>query len=76
MLGVIVLILFPILFLFRVRNGKKGAAFVISLLITALLVIGGRLMLEIGMGSRYPFMGETGMGMGFGAGVEYKVQLV
>ena len=30
-----------------------------------------RLMLEIGMGSRYPFMGETGMGMGFGAGVEY-----
>ena len=41
-LGVIVLILFPILFLFRVRNGKKGAAFVISLLITALLVIGGR----------------------------------
>ena len=30
-----------------------------------------RLMLEIGMGSRAPFMGETGMGMGFGAGVEY-----
>ena len=30
-----------------------------------------RLMLEIGMGSRMPFMGETGMGMGFGAGVEY-----
>lgn len=30
-----------------------------------------RLMLQIGMGSRYPFMGETGMGMGFGAGVEY-----
>ncbi len=30
-----------------------------------------RLMLEIGMGSRAPFMGETGMGMGFGAGAEY-----
>jgi len=30
-----------------------------------------RLILELGMGSRYPFMGETGMGMGFGAGVEY-----
>ncbi len=30
-----------------------------------------RLMLEIGMGSRMPFMGETGMGMGFGAGIEY-----
>ncbi len=30
-----------------------------------------RLMLEIGMGSRAPFMGETGMGMGFGAGIEY-----
>lgn len=30
-----------------------------------------RLMLQIGMGSRYPFMGETGMGMGFGAGAEY-----
>ena len=30
-----------------------------------------RLMLEIGMGARYPFMGETGMGMGFGAGAEY-----
>ncbi len=30
-----------------------------------------RLMLEIGMGARTPFMGETGMGMGFGAGVEY-----
>ena len=30
-----------------------------------------RLMLEIGMGSRSPFMGETGMGMGFGAGAEY-----
>lgn len=30
-----------------------------------------RLMLQIGMGSRYPFMGETSMGMGFGAGAEY-----
>ena len=30
-----------------------------------------RLILEIGMGSRSPFMGETGMGMGFGAGIEY-----
>lgn len=30
-----------------------------------------RLMLEVGLGSRMPFMGETGMGMGFGAGVEY-----
>ncbi|MCR5377986.1 MAG: hypothetical protein K6E57_03380 [Fibrobacter sp.] len=30
-----------------------------------------RLMLEIGMGARAPFMGETGMGMGFGAGAEY-----
>ena len=30
-----------------------------------------RLLLQLGMGSRYPFMGETGMGMGFGAGVEY-----
>ena len=30
-----------------------------------------RLMLQIGLGSRYPFMGETGMGMGFGAGAEY-----
>ena len=30
-----------------------------------------RLMLQIGMGSRYPFLGETGMGMGFGAGAEY-----
>ena len=30
-----------------------------------------RLMLQIGMGSRYPIMGETGIGMGFGAGVEY-----
>ena len=30
-----------------------------------------RLILQFGMGSRYPFMGETGMGMGFGGGVEY-----
>ncbi len=30
-----------------------------------------RFILQIGMGSRYPFMGETGMGMGFGAGAEY-----
>lgn len=30
-----------------------------------------RLIFQIGMGSRYPIMGETGMGMGFGAGVEY-----
>ena len=30
-----------------------------------------RLILEIGLGSRMPFMGETGMGMGFGAGAEY-----
>lgn len=30
-----------------------------------------RLVLELGMGSRMPFMGETGMGMGFGAGLEY-----
>ena len=30
-----------------------------------------RLVLQIGMGSRYPFMGETGMGMGFGIGAEY-----
>ena len=30
-----------------------------------------RFMLQIGMGSRYPIMGETGMGMGFGAGIEY-----
>jgi len=30
-----------------------------------------RLLLQLGMGSRYPFMGETGMGMGFGVGVEY-----
>ena len=30
-----------------------------------------RLILQVGMGSRYPYMGETSMGMGFGAGVEY-----
>ncbi len=30
-----------------------------------------RLIFQIGMGSRYPIMGETGMGMGFGAGMEY-----
>lgn len=30
-----------------------------------------RLVLELGMGSRMPFMGETGMGMGFGVGAEY-----
>lgn len=30
-----------------------------------------RLILQVGMGSRYPYMGETGMGMGFGAGLEY-----
>ena len=30
-----------------------------------------RLLLQLGMGSRYPFMGETGMGMGFGVGAEY-----
>lgn len=30
-----------------------------------------RLIFQVGMGSRYPFMGETGMGMGFGVGVEY-----
>ena len=30
-----------------------------------------RLVLELGMGSRMPVMGETGMGMGFGAGLEY-----
>ena len=30
-----------------------------------------RLILQVGMGSRYPFMGETGMGMGFGVGAEY-----
>ena len=30
-----------------------------------------RLIFQVGMGSRYPFMGETGMGMGFGLGAEY-----
>jgi hypothetical protein len=30
-----------------------------------------RLILQVGMGSRMPVMGETGIGMGFGAGVEY-----
>ncbi len=30
-----------------------------------------RLIFQVGMGSRYPFMGETGMGMGLGIGVEY-----
>lgn len=30
-----------------------------------------RLMLQIGMGSRYSFMGATGMGMSFGIGAEY-----
>ena len=30
-----------------------------------------RLIFQVGMGSRYPFMGETGMGMGFGIGAEY-----
>ncbi|WP_297702227.1 autotransporter outer membrane beta-barrel domain-containing protein [uncultured Fibrobacter sp.] len=30
-----------------------------------------RLIFQIGMGSRYPIMGETGMGMGLGAGLEY-----
>jgi hypothetical protein len=30
-----------------------------------------RLMFQIGMGSRYPIMGETGIGMGVGAGIEY-----
>ena len=30
-----------------------------------------RLIFQIGMGSRYPIMGETGMGMGIGAGIEY-----
>ena len=30
-----------------------------------------RLIFQIGMGSRYPIMGETGMGMGFGIGAEY-----
>ena len=30
-----------------------------------------RLIFQVGMGSRYPIMGETGMGMGLGAGIEY-----
>lgn len=30
-----------------------------------------RLIFEMGLGSRMPFMGETGMGMGFGMGIEY-----
>ena len=30
-----------------------------------------RMIFQVGMGSRYPFMGETGMGMGFGIGAEY-----
>ncbi|MCQ2106889.1 MAG: hypothetical protein MJZ26_13990 [Fibrobacter sp.] len=30
-----------------------------------------RLIFQMGMGSRYSFMGETGMGMSFGAGIEY-----
>ena len=30
-----------------------------------------RLILETGLGSRMPFQGETGMGMGFGIGAEY-----
>lgn len=30
-----------------------------------------RLILEVGMGSRYPIMGETGIGMGLGFGAEY-----
>jgi hypothetical protein len=30
-----------------------------------------RMIFQIGMGSRYPIMGETGMGMGFGIGAEY-----
>lgn len=30
-----------------------------------------RLMFQVGMGSRYSFMGETGMGMSFGIGAEY-----
>lgn len=30
-----------------------------------------RLVFEIGMGSRQPVMGETGLGMGFGFGAEY-----
>jgi hypothetical protein len=30
-----------------------------------------RLIFEMGLGSRMPFMGESGMGMGFGIGAEY-----
>lgn len=30
-----------------------------------------RLVLQVGVGSRMPVMGETGFGMGFGAGIEY-----
>lgn len=30
-----------------------------------------RLIFQMGMGSRYSFMGETGMGMSFGVGAEY-----
>lgn len=30
-----------------------------------------RLILQLGLGSRSPVMGETGIGMGFGAGAEY-----
>jgi hypothetical protein len=30
-----------------------------------------RLIFEMGLGSRMPFMGESGMGMGLGAGIEY-----
>lgn len=30
-----------------------------------------RLVFEVGMGSRMPVMGESGMGMGFGVGIEY-----
>jgi len=30
-----------------------------------------RLIFEVGLGSRMPFMGESGMGMGLGAGIEY-----
>lgn len=30
-----------------------------------------RFILQVGMGSRYAFMGETGMGMSFGIGAEY-----
>ena len=30
-----------------------------------------RLIFELGLGSRMPFMGESGIGMGLGAGIEY-----